>query len=638
MAINKNENKEKFKEIELIAYGCNRRVFYALSEFLNRHGIQSFTFYEFFCTAPISKEKFKDEKQPLPKLLCPFVKRYAIGLPLLPMKAVLKGNSKIELDRKIRDGNTLKKFYKPIEIPLKKKSDTWNVIEKWTKVEKWHQQGTFLSKEKSINDFKKYLKTGNKMQQREFAIVNMSWWEYLQENNSKKVTFIYMPIASEAFFYGELLLIIAGNEIDVGVATKKTTDDKRIEDTKKEIVERKEKIVRKLKSIANKDYLPLLILFENYWHEKELKHKIRKINDNDNPFPSSKAELEKTFSKIWGWRKAFSKKLLDDSLIMAKYIVASPGMIETLRGAVTLDPKDSSKPIPCILVVGGPGTGKEKMAKLIARYSRDFRKASVCTINMASLQPRQIAGPIISGFTSSSMKLKGLLQQIIKDTRNNPVVIIFDELNSLDIDSQGTLLRLIENRELTSIGSIKNELEKNKNKKILIIGLMNEDPEMLTKLSRIHNIARDKELFGGLVGDIVYEYVRNLRRLRDDLYYRMKRNGIIRIPELRKRVEDLPFLFYIFLLEELKNELGEEKLKKKDVIVEYECFEILMDTSIEWPGNIRQLQAVAKAVLQLLKTKKKLENGTIIIDRFMLKPTLINNGLLPRIREEDSPV
>lgn len=534
-------NNEKAIELELIAFGCNRRVFHNLSNFLNQLGIQSFTFYEFFCAKPISKN------EPITniELLCPFIKRYSIGSPLLPIDAELKGET-IIINRRIRNREHLKEFYEPIKIILnetnnpKEKGDTWKVLNNWKEINSWTKwdpfqfiQGKNQCKNevqnfiifKGKDEFINYVSSNQKEQRREFAIVDAPWWEYLTNNHEKKVAFIYMPIASDNFFYGELLLIVASEEI--GGNLNENSNNYTSQNPPK-IIE----ILKKLKIISDKDYLPLLIIFENYWHEKELKNELEKKGEApkvENPFGNGNNKLEKIFSDMWEWRKqqTGNQQLLEESLIMAKYIVASPCMIKKVEEAISMDLKDSCKPpIPCILIVGEPGTGKEKMAWLVAKYSEHFRTAKIYTINMASLQPRQLAGPLLSGFSSKSLGgigITGLLNEIIEDSpKEAPVVIIFDELNSLDVDAQGTLLRLIENREFASVGGFHQPLPVEK--KIMIIGNMNEDPEKLAKLAAIHSIVREKEIFVGLLGEIMYEYVRNLRRLRDDIYYRMKRN------------------------------------------------------------------------------------------------------------------
>jgi DNA-binding NtrC family response regulator len=609
--MNENEDEEISKELELIAYGCHRRVFFKLSEFLNQRDIQSFTFYEYFCREKIKNSDGRDNLN----FLCPFVKRYAMGLPLLPMEAKLSNKQTLKIISKERDRRTLICFYKPLIITLEKESDSFKVVENW-KAKKGEirekKAHIFWWENKGVEAFREYLQKAEASlpQRREFAIVNKVWFEYLTENEkreNKNVTFLYVPIASPTFFYGELLLIT------------KQIEQKKLEE-----------IGDFLWNISREEYLPLLILFNNYWEEKKLKKSLEKGSNIDiiNPFQSSDEstdELEKRFSDIWEWRDKNKENIeqLSDSLIMPKYFVASPGMIQQVSKAITLNPKNSSVEIPCILVVGGPGTGKEKMAKLISWYSDDFRDAEHKTINMAALKPNEVSAPILMGVKLCGKSFDGLIKQSIIGSKrsNSSIVLIFDELNSLPIEIQGALLRLIENRELTPVGSIEKE-KRLRDKKILIIGLMNEDPEKLTKIYSLQNILHDKQLFGGLFGEVAYEYVRKLRRLRNDLYDRMKRYGIIHIPELKNRREDIPSLFYNFL----KQEVGEEK----NLIIEYESFELLMDKSIEWPGNIRQLQALCKSVSNILKNKGEIKNKNkdIVVNRFVIKQALNQSGLL----------
>lgn len=640
----KDRKKERLKELELVAYGCNRRVFQEISAFLSDERIYSFTFYEYFCVEPYAKEKLNSNSEIEVELLCPFTKRYAIGVPLLPMK-VRKRNRDIIVVREKREKDKLKDFYEPFTVKFShrenfngKDGDTLKVIKNWI-------NGDYKYwKEKGEEDFFDYLRSNEIGRKREFAIVNVIWWEYLKLEESKKLLFIYVPIASKNVFYGELLLIV-----DSGDITYSTQSEEEICD-----LEKLNKIIDKLYNIASGEYLPLLIIFENYCLEKENSENYTEnseiSSDSRNIFlegidesDSCTNELEKIFKSMWKRRETYKEEneneLLVDSFIMNKYLIASPGMINRVREAITLNPSDSGKSyLPCVLIVGGPGTGKEKMARLIAKYSEDFCSAKIYTINMASLQPKQLSGPLLVGIESGKFfMIKGLLEKIIVESgKNEPVVMIFDELNSLDIDSQGVLLRLIENREFCRIGGlaekkVKERLEK---KKILIIGLMNENPEVLTKLTKIHSISSDKEIFGGLIGEVLYEYVRNLRRLRDDLYYRMKRNAVIDIPELYERPEDLPFLFYNFLIEELEELCNKEyasngmhSFSGSNVVVDYESFEVLMDSSIKWSGNIRQLQSVVKSVAKQLRLTKLLDE-TVVIGRVKIIKALIENDLI----------
>jgi len=620
--MNENEDEKKCKELELIAYGCHRRVFLKLSEFLKQRDIQSFTFYEYFCSEKIKKSKSKKNSY---SLLCPFVKRYAIGLPLLPLEAKLSNNT-LNIITKERNRDNLLEFYKPLIIMMKESSDSFKLIRKWKEFkpnQNSEEKYPYYQAQKKLSDFVKYLRNASDDQKREFAIVNRVWFDYLTENNKKMVTFLYVPIVSSTFFYGELLLI--ANAEQIGPMKKNTI-----------VLKRLEEIRDFLWDISQKEYLPLLILFNNYWEEKKLKKKIqgsgsKKINNPFRPLVPSQSptdeltELEKRFFDVWQWRcNSRNRQRLSDSLTMSKYFVASPGMIEQVSKAISLNPKHSLDEIPCILVVGGPGTGKEKMAKLISWYSDDFKDADYVTINMAALKPDEISVPLLMGVKLDRMcfNFNGLMKQAIdKSRRNNKIVLILDELNSLPIEIQGVLLRLIENREFIPTGSIDEEALNNK--QILIIGLMNEDPEKLTKIHSLQNILHDKQLFGGLFGEVIYEYVRKLRRLRDDLYDRMRRYGIIHIPELKNRREDIPFMFYNFL-ENLIQEVGNEK----NLIIEYESFELLMDKSIEWPGNIRQLQALCKTVFNILKNTGETKNEDIVVNQFVIKQALNQSGLL----------
>lgn len=620
---------EKYKELELVAYGCNRRINNELERFLNEQDIQSFTFYEFFCDKPILIERAIpiSETESEMKLLCPFVKRYVMGSPLLPTSSkIQEGQNAVFTSRLIRDKENLSSFYEPLEIRIKDPaSDSKKVLSGWGKK---NGECQVHIEHKDENNFIRYLASAEEPQKKEFAIVDVCWLDYLISNEDTSVAFLYTPIASKSYFYGELLLIIEDKKINVDLAIRGITKDDAKKQKEDEIKIRKRAIEEKLAQISRDDYLPLLVIFENYWQEQILKDEIEKGNPPiNNPFARAESDIEKALSGIWEWRKSKNlnngndKKAIKDSLIMTKYIVASPGMIDKVKKAITIDLRDSCKPpIPCILIVGGPGSGKENMAKLIAKYSKEFRDAKIFTINMASLKPKELAGPLLSGIPFIE-DYEGLLQRIIMN--NDLAVIIFDELNSLDIDSQGTLLRLIENREFCKKGIQEEIPPKNK---ILIIGLMNEDPDRLTKLSTIQNINREEKIFGGLIGEIMYEYVRRLRRLREDLYDRMKRNAVINIPELENRIEDLPFLFYVFLKDELKEMIGEEQTKAKKIIIEYEAFEVLMDKSIKWMGNVRQLQTVAKNAVKKLNISEE----RIFIDRHLIRQILKENHLLSK--------
>jgi two-component system response regulator AtoC len=77
-------------------------------------------------------------------------------------------------------------------------------------------------------------------------------------------------------------------------------------------------------------------------------------------------------------------------------------------------------------------------------------------------------------------------------------------------------------------------------------------------------------------------------RFRRELYFRIN-GACLRLPPLRDRKEDIPALLEYFLA----RYAGE--LKKKAPVVNSEMMELL--TSHSWPGNIRELENVAKKVV-----------------------------------------
>jgi phenylpyruvate tautomerase PptA (4-oxalocrotonate tautomerase family) len=662
---------EEFQQLELVAFGCNRRVYRKLEESLAELGIHSFSFCEYFPVEPIPLVSDGSNKLPgSVSFLFPFARRYNLRT-LFPKDVQLFPrieNNKIEYWEKItaelRRKDTIAEFYNPLELPItlkprKKHFDTPKLINKLIKQLK---KGKLISEEpkevlnakdivyiknKNLDDFFEYIKNAPDEQKeqikKEWLTMDREWWWYLQGGDERGVTFIYTPVASNYYLYGVLQLTIAREEITIKNGNR-TRDDKN----------KKEKIAHILWEIAKEDYLPLLIIFHNYRKEKRLKDSFKKENSDNisKKVEDSRGEwlnrvdeeclhpLEKVFKGMWDYREQRAQEVAKGNsleeifaLIMADYLVASPGMMKQLQTALTLSLQSTGKYIPSVLIVGGSGAGKELMAKLVARYSADFREAFY--------KPFNLAEGFYAHEPGASEKLIDRLTKVFSDAENegaDSVVLVFDELNSLPLEVQGTLLRIMENKEelIALLSTTNRTLAPNqlkviinylKNTKILLIGLINEDPEKLTKLPIMRELFRERGIISGLLEDIVYEQILKLRRLRGDLYFRIIRNGKIVIPDLKKRREDLPILFYTFLKRELGN---------KNLIIEYEAFDEIMDERIEWRGNIRELQAVCKTVAQLLtkreEIKVKKDDNTIkeayVVSRFKVRKALREHRLL----------
>jgi DNA-binding NtrC family response regulator len=261
------------------------------------------------------------------------------------------------------------------------------------------------------------------------------------------------------------------------------------------------------------------------------------------------------------------------------------------------------------------------MAKLVRLFSPGYRFGDLITLNMASFRPKEAAVPLLLGLdiydsigetSVRRFSVTSLLARAWKKTletkeeapfkplktkgeapfkHGEGLSFIFDELNSLDIDTQGALLRFLESSELLGLGDFEHKIE---DVDALIVGVMNEDPFSITKSRTLDRVLRDKQIFGGMLGDYLYEIFRGQRRLRDDLYFRMVRGGEIILPELRERREDIPILFHFIVERELLPSIQETKYE-----IELSTYEALMSPSFQWEGNVRELQTLAREIFTL---------------------------------------
>jgi two-component system, NtrC family, response regulator AtoC len=190
-----------------------------------------------------------------------------------------------------------------------------------------------------------------------------------------------------------------------------------------------------------------------------------------------------------------------------------------------------------ILILGESGTGKEVIASEIHRLSS------------------QSKGPFVK-FNCSSMILDWLLDLEIHRAgnggRRNGTVLL-DEVSQLNLAKQTLLLDLLPDCQGGVSGNC------------LSSRLISTSTRDLAQEMRSGNF-------------------------RDELYFRL--NGIcLRIPALRQRKEDIPFLFAAFINKH-SNLLGRQQPRIKD-----STMALLLEHS--WPGNVRELENVARKVVVL---------------------------------------
>jgi len=225
-----------------------------------------------------------------------------------------------------------------------------------------------------------------------------------------------------------------------------------------------------------------------------------------------------------------------------------------------------------ILIQGESGTGKELVARAIHQNS-DRTNAPFIIVNSGSLPPdlleSNLFGHMRGAFTGAVSDKKGLFEAADKGT------IFFDEISSLNMETQAKLLRVMQDREFMRLGGTKT-IKVN----VRVIAATNTALE-----------------------DRIEE-----KQFRQDLFFRL--NVIkIELPHLRERKEDIPLLAKHFL------DTYSKENKKEIIGVSEEVMEIF--TNYEWPGNIRELENLIERAVVLTKTK--------LITRNNLPPFLYNS-------------
>ncbi|MFB0565585.1 MAG: sigma-54-dependent transcriptional regulator, partial [Candidatus Aminicenantaceae bacterium] len=163
-----------------------------------------------------------------------------------------------------------------------------------------------------------------------------------------------------------------------------------------------------------------------------------------------------------------------------------------------------------ILIQGESGTGKELVAQAIHQNS-DRATFSFIVVNSGSLPPdlleSHLFGHVKGAFTGATSHKKGLFEVADRGT------IFFDEISTINLETQAKLLRVMQDREFMRLGGTKT-LKVD----VRIIAATNSDLEELI----------------------------NQKKFREDLFYRL--NVIkIELPPLRERKEDIPLLVKHFV-------------------------------------------------------------------------------------------
>lgn len=207
-----------------------------------------------------------------------------------------------------------------------------------------------------------------------------------------------------------------------------------------------------------------------------------------------------------------------------------------------------------ILIEGESGTGKELTAKAVhnnsARKNKPFYPIN-CAGLTESLLESELFGHVKGSFTGATADRKGLFQLADKGT------LFLDEIGDMPMAMQAKLLRVLEDGLVMPVGGM---------------SPVKVDVRFISATN--HDLAK-----------LVEE-----KKFRQDLYFRIK--GVsVTIPPLRNRPQDIPELFGYFLKEAC------QELKRDIHLITEPAMRAMM--SFSWPGNIRQLRNVVRAMVAM---------------------------------------
>jgi len=214
--------------------------------------------------------------------------------------------------------------------------------------------------------------------------------------------------------------------------------------------------------------------------------------------------------------------------------------------------KDSSS---TVLITGETGTGKELVARAL-HFCSKRKDAPFIAVNCAAIPKELIESELFGcergAYTGAHARRTGKFEETFGGT------IFLDELGELDIGVQAKILRVLQEKEIVRLGG---------NTKIKV------DCRVIASTNR----------------DLRQEVREG--RFREDLFYRI--NVIeIKVPALRDRKEDIPFLVSKFAHEFSAKE-------QKRVSVSQQVLEVLSE--YHWPGNVRELMNVIERAVVLAK-------------------------------------
>jgi len=234
------------------------------------------------------------------------------------------------------------------------------------------------------------------------------------------------------------------------------------------------------------------------------------------------------------------RRKIKDRFHFEGIIAKSPRMLKIIELIKTVAPTNAT-----VLITGETGTGKEVVARAFHHQSQRRNKpfiATSCAALPESLLESELFGHEKGSFTGAVGRKKGKFEAADKGT------LFLDEIGEINVNTQIHLLRALEEKKITRIGS---------NEEIAV------DVRVIT--------ATNKDLRNMVMQG----------QFREDLYYRLK-VVTINLPSLKDRKEDI-----LPLAEHFLKKYADENKKE---IFNFSPGVIEFMLNYSWPGNVRELE------------------------------------------------
>lgn len=274
----------------------------------------------------------------------------------------------------------------------------------------------------------------------------------------------------------------------------------------------------------------------------EVSRNITKVRELSEKIVNLQRELYETNENIEKISKPMAKYNFLDIIGQSKEMLKLKSL--GLKAAMSDSP---------VMVAGSTGTGKELFVQSIHNSSNRKHKpfiAQNCAALPSNLLESILFGSVKGSFTGAENR-PGLFELA------NGGTLFLDEINSMPLELQTKLLRVLQDGRVRRVGS-RNTIDVD----VRVISAINTE-----------------------IGEVV-----ETKQLRQDLFFRLNVITLV-IPDLCKRREDLPKLVEYFIKK------YNEKCNKFFRGISREVLDIFLDYN--WPGNVRELEHAIESAISL---------------------------------------